>query len=318
LDQWVAKLRAFLDIDPDRIGVVRGGRRRPTGFIDVALIQSLVRKGEVSDLVADYGHLVVDECHHLSAVSFEAIARAAKARYVLGLSATVTRKDGHHPIVFMQCGPIRYRVDAKKQAASRPFSHRVVLRRTAFHTACPEADPPASIQSLYDLITRDEVRNTMIFDDVLAALEAGRSPVVITERKDHLQAIAERLSKFAKNVIVLKGGMTAKQRDQARNSLETIPDGEERVIVATGRYLGEGFDDSRLDTLFLTMPISWRGTLAQYAGRLHRLHAAKREVVIYDYVDHDEPLLAKMAAKRRAGYRTLGYQMTDSEDLFSF
>jgi superfamily II DNA or RNA helicase len=317
LDQWVAKLRAFLDIDPDRIGVVRGGRRRPTGFIDVALIQSLVRKGEVSDLVADYGHLVVDECHHLSAVSFEAIARAAKAKYVLGLSATVTRKDGHHPIVFMQCGPIRYRVDAKKQAASRPFSHRVVLRRTAFHTARPEADAPPSIQSLYDLIARDQDRNAMIFDDVLSALEAGRSPVVITERKDHLQAIAERLSKFAKNVIVLKGGMTGKQRDLAMNSLEAIPDGEERVIVATGRYLGEGFDDARLDTLFLTMPISWRGTLAQYAGRLHRLHAAKREVVIYDYVDQDEPMLAKMAAKRRAGYQTLGYQMTDSADLFA-
>jgi len=317
LDQWVAKLRAFLDIDPDRIGVVRGGKRRPTGFIDVALIQSLVRKGGVADLVADYGHLVVDECHHLSAVSFEAIARAAKAKYVLGLSATVTRKDGHHPIVFMQCGPIRYRVDAKKQAASRPFSHRVVLRRTAFHTARPEGDAPPSIQSLYDLIAGDEDRNAMIFDDVLSALEAGRSPVVITERKDHLRAIADRLSKFANNVIVLKGGMTAKQREQARNALEATPDGEERVIVATGRYLGEGFDDARLDTLFLTMPISWRGTLAQYAGRLHRLHAAKREVVIYDYVDEGEPLLARMAARRRAGYHSLGYQMTESSDLFS-
>jgi len=158
----------------------------------------------------------------------------------------------------------------------------------------------------------------MIFDDVLSALEAGRSPVVITERKDHLQDIAERLSKFAKNVIVLKGGMTAKQRERAMNALEAIPDREERVIVATGRYLGEGFDDSRLDTLFLTMPISWRGTLAQYAGRLHRLHVAKREVVIYDYVDQEVPLLAKMAAKRRAGYHTLGYQMTDSSDLFSY
>jgi superfamily II DNA/RNA helicase len=157
----------------------------------------------------------------------------------------------------------------------------------------------------------------IVFDDVLSALEAGRSPVVITERTDHLRVIAERLSKFAKNVIVLQGGMTAKERNQATNALETIPDGEERVIVATGRYLGEGFDDSRLDTLFLTMPISWRGTLAQYAGRLHRLHIAKRDVVIYDYVDQDEPMLAKMAAKRRAGYHTLGYQMTDFADLFA-
>ena len=156
LDQWVARLRAFLDVDAVRIGVIRGGRKRPTGFIDVATIQSLVRKGEVSDLVADYGHLVVDECHHLSAVSLEAVARAARAKYVLGLSATVTRKDGHHPIIFMQCGPIRYRVDAKKQAAARPFSHRVVIKKTAFRPEHQKPDTSISIQDLYSLLACDE------------------------------------------------------------------------------------------------------------------------------------------------------------------
>jgi superfamily II DNA or RNA helicase len=317
LDQWVARLRAFLDIEAARVGVIRGGRKRPTGFVDVATIQSLVRKGEVSDDVANYGHLVVDECHHLSAVSFEAVARAAKAKYVLGLSATVTRKDGHHPIIFMQCGPIRYRVDARRQAAARPFSHQVVIKRTAFHAERQKADTPGSIQELYGLLACDTARNDMIFSDVLSALDAGRSPVVITERKDHLEAIAERLTKFAKNVIVLKGGMGAKQRNQVNNALQSVPEGEERVIVATGRYLGEGFDDARLDTLFLTMPISWRGTLAQYAGRLHRLHTAKREVIIFDYVDGHEPVLAKMATRREAGYRALGYEVVDSGDLFS-
>ena len=264
----------------------------------------------------NYGHLIVDECHHLSAVSFEAVARAAKAKYVLGLSATVTRKDGHHPIIFMQCGPIRHRVDARKQAASRPFSHRVIRRRTAFRAARQETGVPTSIQDLYRLLAHDESRNDMIFNDVLAALEGHRSPILLTERKDHLQAIAERLSRFAKNVIVLKGGMRAKERKQAIEALEAVPDGEERVIVATGRYLGEGFDDARLDTLFLMMPISWRGTLAQYAGRLHRLHAAKREVLIYDYVDEDEPVLAKMAAKREAAYRAIGYDVTNAGELF--
>jgi superfamily II DNA or RNA helicase len=317
LDQWVARLRAFLYIDADRIGVIRGGRKRPTGVIDVATIQSLARKGEVSDLVADYGQLVVDECHHLSAVSFEAVARAAKAKYVLGLSATVTRKDGHHPIIFMQCGPIRYRVDARKQAAARPFSHRVIVKKTAFRAERQKPDAFRSIQELYALLARDEARNEMIFDDVLSALEAGRSPVVITERKDHLRVISERLAKFAKNVIVLKGGMKPKERSRATEVLQSIPDGEERVIVATGGYLGEGFDDARLDTLFLTMPISWRGTLAQYAGRLHRLHTAKREVVIYDYVDANEPMLAKMAAKREAGYQALGYEVAYAADLFT-
>jgi superfamily II DNA or RNA helicase len=315
LDQWVARLQTFLDIPPNALGVIHGGKKKPTGNIDVALMQSLIRKGVVSDLVADYGHVVVDECHHLSAVGFEAIARGAKAQYVLGLSATVTRKDGHHPIIFMQCGPIRHRVDAKKQAAARPFDHKVVFRRTEFRFARSSPDEKPAIQELYAGLAQDPVRNDLIFDDILSALEAGRSPVVITERRDHLDLLADRLSKFAKNVIVLRGGMSARQLRAATESLATIPAGEERVLVATGRYLGEGFDDARLDTLFLTMPISWRGILAQYAGRLHRLHSAKRDVVIYDYVDGNEPMLAKMAVKRQVGYRSLGYRAVDSLEL---
>jgi superfamily II DNA or RNA helicase len=266
-------------------------------------------------VVADYGHVVVDECHHLSAVGFEAIARQAKARYVLGLSATVTRKDGHHPIIFMQCGPVRYRVSAMKQAAKRPFDHKVIFRHTQFCLArtCPEEKP--AIQNVYAQLAQDAARNDLIFDDILSALETGRSPVVITERNDHLDLLAQRLSKFAKNVIVLRGGMNARQSREAAELLAVIPDNKERLLLATGRYLGEGFDDARLDTLFLTMPISWRGTLAQYAGRLNRLHAAKRDVVIYDYVDEREPVLAKMAAKREAGYRSLGYRTVDRAEL---
>lgn len=315
LDQWIARLQTFLDIPPNTLGVIHGGRKKPTGNIDVALMQSLIRKGVVSDLVADYGHVVVDECHHLSAVGFEAIACGTKAQYVLGLSATVTRKDGHHPIIFMQCGPIRHRVDAKKQAAARPFDHKVVFRRTEFRFARSRADEKPAIQELYAGLAQDQARNDLIFGDILSALEAGRSPVVITERKDHLDLLADRLSKFAKNVIVLRGGMSARQLQAATESLATIPAGDERVLVATGRYLGEGFDDARLDTLFLTMPISWRGILAQYAGRLHRLHSAKRDVVIYDYVDGNEPMLAKMAAKREIGYRSLGYRAVGSLEL---
>lgn len=315
LDQWVARLQAFLDVPPNRIGVIHGGKKKPTGIIDVALMQSLIRKDVVADLVADYGHVIVDECHHLSAVGFEAIARAAKARYVLGLSATVTRKDGHHPIIFMQCGPVRYRVDARKQAASRPFDHKVVFRRTTFRIPRISPDERPTIQELYARIVQDTARNDLIFDDILTVLEAGRSPVVITERKDHLELLANRLSKFAKNVVVLRGGMGARDARAATEALQTISGGEERVLVATGRYLGEGFDDARLDTLFLTMPIAWRGTLAQYAGRLHRLHASKRDVIVYDYVDENEPLLAKMAGKREAGYRSLGYRTVQDAEL---
>lgn len=315
LDQWAARLQTFLDIPPTQIGVIHGGKKKPSGIIDIGLLQSLVRKGVVSDLVADYGHVVVDECHHLSAVSFEAIAREAKARYVLGLSATVTRKDGHHPIIFMQCGPVRYKVDARQQAAARPFDHRVVVRPTAFHLARTSGDNKPSIQDLYAGLIADTSRNDLIVADIRSALEAGRSPVVLTERKEHVTLLSDRLATFTKNVVVLQGGMGTRQTRAATETLASIPDGEPRVLVATGRYLGEGFDDARLDTLFLTLPISWRGTLAQYAGRLHRLHAAKREVLIYDYVDVSEPMLVKMAAKREAGYRSLGYQTIGSAEL---
>ena len=307
LDQWVARLGSFLDLRPDEIGRIGGGKRKATGVIDVAVIQSLVRNGEVDDIVADYGHLLVDECHHVSAVSFEAVARRCKARYVLGLSATVTRKDGHHPIVFMQCGPVRFRVDARRQAAKRPFSHRVVLRTTRF--ALPaELDPDRPpIQRVYGALAEDDERNDLILDDVLNALETHRSPIVLTERKAHALHLAERLSRFARNVLVLHGGLGQKARRELANQLETIGDAQERVLIATGRYVGEGFDDARLDTLFLTMPISWRGTLAQYAGRLHRLHPAKREVIVYDYVDGGVPVLARMSAKRIKGFKSLGY-----------
>ncbi|EME69437.1 hypothetical protein H261_13239 [Paramagnetospirillum caucaseum] len=308
LDQWIARLSTFLDLPPKSIGQIGGGKRKPTGIVDVAVIQSLARKGEVDDIVGEYGHLIIDECHHLSAVSFEAVARRCKAKCVLGLSATVSRKDGHHPIIFMQCGPVRFRVDAKRQAAQRPFGHRVVLRHTSF--ALPpgmDADRPA-IQELYNALARDDARNAMIFDDVLKSLEAGRSPVILTERKDHVLLLAERLSRFARNVIVLHGGLGVKARRAQAEQLAAIADTEERVLIATGRYIGEGFDDARLDTLFLTMPIAWRGTLAQYAGRLHRLHPAKREVIVYDYVDDFVPVLARMSGKRIKGYDSLGYR----------
>ncbi|MEC5292820.1 DEAD/DEAH box helicase family protein [Aurantimonas sp. C2-6-R+9] len=307
LTQWVERLKTFLDIDPKDIGIIGGGRRKPTGIIDVALIQSLVRQGEVSDLVADYGHLVVDECHHLSAASFELVARRAKARYVLGLSATVARKDGRHPIIFMQCGSIRHRVDARTQAAGRGINHRAKHRSTEFQLPPPLAasDRP-SMPAVYAAIAQDEPRNNLIFDDVLKALEAKRSPILLTERRDHLEYLEKRFSRFVRNLVVLRGGMSAGERKAAEAALQ-VADDQERLILATGRYIGEGFDDQRLDTLFLTMPISWKGTLAQYVGRLHRQHDGKTEVLVVDYVDELVPMLARMAAKRRAGYRALGY-----------
>ncbi|MFN8682346.1 MULTISPECIES: TOTE conflict system archaeo-eukaryotic primase domain-containing protein [Paracoccus] len=309
LSQWVERLGSFLQIDPKQIGTIGAGKRKPTGVIDVALIQSLVRKGEVDDIVGKYGHLVVDECHHLSAASFELVARRSKARYVTGLSATVARKDGHHPIIFMQCGPVRHQVSAKLQAAESGIHHRARERHTRFRLpeALALAERP-SIPAIYAALAEDEARNDLIFDDVLKSLEAKRSPIVLTERKDHLDYLQRRFARFAKNIVVLRGGMSAKDRKAAYSALN-VADEDERLILATGRYIGEGFDDKRLDTLFLTMPIAWKGTLAQYVGRLHRQHGEKRDVLVVDYVDSAVPVLARMAAKRRKGYRALGYAM---------
>ncbi|NOQ45431.1 MAG: restriction endonuclease subunit R, partial [Desulfobulbaceae bacterium] len=308
LEQWIERLSTFLNLTNDAIGRIGGGRRDVTGMLDVAIIQSLVRKRVVNDLVADYGHLVVDECHHLSATSFELAARRAKARYITGLSATVVRKDGHHPIVFMQCGPVRYSVEAKKEAQARPFSHTVLVRPTGFIPSKEtEEDVRLQLYQLYRELTGDEARNRMIFEDVLSAVREGRSPVVLTERTTHLQLLAEQLSGKIKHLIVLRGGMGRKKLHAALAQLKDIPENEDRVLLATGRYIGEGFDDARLDTLFLTLPVSWRGTIAQYAGRLHRLHDHKREVRIYDYADLDVPMLARMFDRRCQGYETIGY-----------
>jgi superfamily II DNA or RNA helicase len=307
MDQWKERLAAFLDLPPKAIGQVGGGIDKRTGIIDVGIIQSLSRKGEVKDLVAEYGQVIIDECHHLSAFSFERVLKQVKARYVYGLTATPVRKDGHHPIIMMQCGPIRFRVDAKRQAKARPFEHIVIPRSTTFRMP-PEIISPG-IQDIYAALVADEQRNDLIFDDLLLALEAGRSPLLLTERTEHLDYFVNRLKGFARNIIVLRGGMGKKQRKALADQLASIPDREERVIISTGRYIGEGFDDARLDTLFLVSPISWRGTLQQYAGRLHRLHDNKQTVQIYDYIDVNVPVLMRMYDKRLKGYSSIGYSV---------
>lgn len=309
MQQWVERLKMFVDLAPKQIGIIGGGKHKTGTVVDVAVMQSLIKKNTVDDIVAKYGQIIVDECHHLSAVSFEAVLRACKAKYVLGLTATIARKDGHHPIIFMQCGAVRYTVDAKQQAQLRPFGHKVIVRNTTFnYIQIPEQKP--QISNIYAEIVSSEDRNQLIIKDVLSALQSGRSPLLLTERKEHVMYFAEHFSKLCKNVVVMVGGRGAKQSRAVAEQLASVADNEERLLIATGKYIGEGFDDSRLDTLFLAMPISWHGTLAQYAGRLHRTHQNKQEVIIYDYADTNVAMLARMAEKRRKGYVNLGYNVT--------
>jgi superfamily II DNA or RNA helicase/very-short-patch-repair endonuclease len=308
LDQWIERLATFLDLPAKSVGRIGGGRNKPTGLVDVAVIQSLVRNDVVNDCVAEYGQVIVDECHHLSARSFEQVVRRAKARFVLGLSATVTRKDGHHPIVFMQCGSVRHRVDAKAQAAARPFEHTVVVRPTTFQAASiTGTDKRTEFQSLYQVLVEDEIRNQTICEEVVQAVRDGRSPLVLTQRNEHLDRFERGLSARVPHVVVLRGGAGKKQRRAEAERLAAIPREEGRVILATGKYIGEGFDDPRLDTLFLTLPVSWRGTIAQYVGRLHRLYDGKREVRVHDYADLNVPMLARMFDRRCRGYEAVGY-----------
>jgi superfamily II DNA or RNA helicase len=305
LDQWRTQLAVFLGVDAKQIGQIGAGKRNFTGRIDVAMIQSLVRNDGVADLVAGYGQVIVDECHHLPAMSFERVLASAKARYVVGLTATPQRRDGHHPITQMQIGPVRFTVNAKSQVSQRPFEHRLIVRETAFRLSSAATD--GGIQGLYGVLAQDESRNAMILNDVISALADGRSPILLTERKDHLEYFARKLRPFARHLVVLRGGMGAKAAREAHEQLAAIPDAEERLLLATGRYIGEGFDDPRLDTLFLALPISWKGTLIQYTGRLHRLHPGKRDLRIFDYVDRDVPMLLRMFEKRLRGYRAIGY-----------
>ena len=313
VDQWRAQLGAFLDLKPRDIGQIGGGKRRVTGVVDIAMIQSLARRGDVEDLVTTYGHVLVDECHHVPAVSFERVMREVRARYVTGLTATPKRRDGHHPILEFQLGRIQYSIAAKEFATHRPFRYRLVVRETGFRLDWSGGAP--GIQEIYGRLAADEARNTMIVDDVIGALENGRSPLLLTERRSHLEYLVEQLKPATRNLVILTGGMGRKQRRAAAEKLAAVPDSEERVILATGRFIGEGFDDARLDTLFLTMPFAWKGTLVQYAGRLHRRHDGKTDVCIVDYVDRDVPMLSRMFEKRQKGYRAMGYELADVTTL---
>jgi len=313
LDQWIERLGQFLDIPRKSIGRIGGGKREPYGMIDVGMIQTINRKGIVDDSIGNYGHIVVDECHHISARSFEIVARQSKAKYVSGLSATVIRKDGHHPIIFMNCGPIRYKVDDKTQAARRPFTHRVITRATNFRLPHSfEVDRYTAIQEIYGFLEESSNRNELIVSDVIGTVNDGRFPLILSERKNHLQKLADMLSGKIENVIVMKGGMGKKQRKNIQQILDGLSENGSSVIIATGKYLGEGFDNPRLDALFLTLPISWRGTIAQYAGRLHRINDRKKEVLIYDYADLYVPVLARMYGRRIKGYRSIGYEVAEA------
>lgn len=308
LEQWIRQLAEFLEVGSTDIGTIGGGRSEPNGTLDAAMVQGLARHDALAELLAAYGHIVVDECHHVPAVMTERVLQAAPARSITGLTATPQRRDGHHPIISMQCGPVRHRIDDRARGGNEPLALRVIRRDTPFDPSALPTDP--GIQEIYGALARDQRRTDLIASDTLALIDSGRSPVVLTERREHLERLAACLEPHLPSLVTLHGEMRPSER---RSALERLRDGgDRRVILATGRYIGEGFDDPRLDTLQLAMPVAWKGTIVQYAGRLHRTHAGKHDALIYDYVDADLPVLRRMFAKRLTAYRSLGYRLGHS------
>ena len=279
-------------------------------FSDVAIIGSLIDKGDAKPLVRDYGMVIVDECHHVPAARFETVLREVTAKYVYGLSATPIRQDGHHPIIFQQCGPIRYSVDAKEQSLLRGLSHTLIPRLTRFRKPITEPEP-WQITDVYSVLTENKTRNDMILQDIAHVLKEKGTPLILTERVEHAKMLTLQLQKILPDVHVffLTGKGSAKEKQSVLNDLRNLPANEPLAIVATGKYVGEGFDMPRLDTLFVTMPIAWKGTVSQYAGRLNRIYEDKQEVVVYDYVDIHVPVLERMYYKRLAAYSALGYSV---------
>lgn len=305
LQQWKERLQAFLGVDKTIIGSIGGGKAKPTGMIDVAVMQSLSRQGEISQQVKKYGQIIVDECHHLSAFSFESILKSADAKYVLGLTATPIRRDGQQPIIFMQCGPIRHTA-ARPETA--PSDLLVVPQWLSRPIVVPEG---SGIQDVFLQVSNGTERTERIVVAINAALEQGRKILVLTERTDHLSSLKDRLAGRVNNLFVLHGRLSKKQRSALMLELAALPPEAPRVLLATGKLVGEGFDHPALDTLVLAMPISWKGTLQQYAGRLHREHADKTDVRIIDFVDTGHPALLRMWNKRQAGYKAMGYRILD-------
>lgn len=303
LKQWQARLQSFLGIGKDMIGTIGGGKAKPTGKIDIAVMQSLSRQGEVNPLVENYGQVIVDECHHVGAVSFDAILKRTKAKYVLGLTATPIRRDGQQPIIFMQCGPIRH---TAAKPAGAPHDLKVVLH--SLHT-CIDLPLEAGIQDVFRYLANDQSRTVAIAGEIGRAFSQGRKVLVLTERADHLEAISAALDGEIPQLFLLHGRMPRKQRAALIEKLDALPSEAPRVLLATGRLVGEGLDHPPLDTLVLAMPVSWKGTLQQYAGRLHREHANKTDVRIIDFVDTGHPALLRMWDKRRRGYTAMGYRI---------
>ncbi len=303
LEQWRVQLTTLLALSSKQIGQKGGGRRKLSRIVDLAMIQSLKAIDDLDAFFGGYGLIVIDECHHLPAFSFESAVRHAPARHFLGLTATPYRRDGLQEIVTMQRGAIRHRI-ASSESPAGEINLELIVRETGLAFADTTEEP---IHEVFRLLVEDEQRSTLVCDDVLAALTEGRRCLVLSQWKQHCHALAERLQSRGISPLMLEGGLGKRARAALLDQIENTPPDEPLVVIATGQYLGEGFDCPQLDTLFLAFPISFKGRLVQYSGRLMRAHEGKATVRVYDYADVRVPVLRAMHARRLTTYKTLGF-----------
>ena len=302
LKQWQERIKEFLDVE--NVGQIGGGKNKVTNVIDVASIKTLWNKGEVNEITKNYGMIIIDECHHLAAYTYEKAINSVNSKYVYGFTATPNREDGHSPIVKMQCGNIRYEVDFKKFNENLGIPMTVKVKETYLKFVDPLIND-YTINEINKLITKDMDRSEIIFNDVKEEYNKGKNILILTERIEHLEYLSSRMQKLTNNIFVYKGGLGKKVLNKNEN----------KIILATGSYIGEGFDDSSLDALFLTMPISGITKVTQYTGRLHRKNDKKKEIIIYDYVDKNFKQTRNMFEKRRKTYEKLGYEIIDERSV---
>lgn len=305
MEQWRLQLSALLGIDLKNIGQIGAGKNKANGVLDVAMIQSMEQKGSVDDKIIDYGFVIVDECHHVSAVSFERVLTQAKAKYILGLTATPYRRDGQQPIIHMQCGAISSQIK-QKEADKGIFQCGIIPKTTEFFY---DWSSESNIYDLWPQLINYTPRNEQIVEDIKKVIAEGRFPLILTERKEHLEALKHMLEDSVEKLIVLHGGLKNKTRKEMLNNLRDCGNNAGKAILAIGSYIGEGFDEQKLDTLFIAMPISFKGKVVQYAGRLHREHKDKKNILIYDYVDQKVSVLLRMYQRRLKTYTALGYDV---------
>jgi len=315
LEQWRSRLQEFLGLEKGEIGVLAQNSDMPKSGIVIGMVQTLVKSASPAALLRAFPQVIIDECHHVPAASFEAVLKESCARFLLGLTATPNRKDGLQKILFLQCGPIRHKMESDRNSG---IARKLIIRD--IQLGLPPENTRMPIHQVWDMLIAHEGRNRQIVSDIAESLSASRNCAVLSDRKEHLGMLENLLGElnpqFAGRIHRLDGAMGKKSRAAVFEAIDQdASTGQGFALLATSSLLGEGFDLPQLDTLFLTLPISFKGRLVQYAGRLDRSWPGKSEVRIYDYVEPEHPLTASMFRKRMTAYRSMGYEVSLDDEM---